>query len=340
MKTGIVACYGELLLRLGAPGRQRLLQSPVLDVHIGGAEANVAVSLSQWGHAVRMIGRVSANALGDAASGELRRHGVDTSRVEAAAGRMGLYFLTTGALQRPSEVIYDRADSAFARGTPADYDWPALLDGAGWLHLSGVTPALGAAVAQTAIDAARTARRLGLGVSFDGNFRPQLWQAWQGNAPGILRQLMEQATVLFADHRDIAVVLGLSFDQAETTERNRAAASAAFEAFPGLRHMACTLRQTYSVDHQGLGAMLFNRNGEVHLAPERTLSAVVDRIGGGDAFAAGILHGLFSQLPDAETLGFGLAAGCLKHSIEGDFNRVSQAEVHALMGEDRLDVRR
>jgi len=338
--TGTIACYGELLLRLGAPGRQRLLQSPQLDVHIGGAEANVGVSLAQLGHPVRMLGRVADNPLGQAALGELRRHGVQTASVQAVPGRMGLYFLTTGALQRPSEVVYDRADSVFARGTPADYDWPALLDGARWLHLSGVTPALGPQVAETALDAARAARQAGLGVSFDGNFRPKLWEAWGGDAPGILRQLMEQADVLFADHRDMAVVLGQDFAQTEGPARNRAAAAAAFEAFPHLRYMACTLRTTYSVDHHGLGAMLMTRDGGCVEAPTRELPGVVDRIGGGDAFAAGILHGLLRALPDAETLAFGLAAGCLKHSIEGDFNLASEAEIRALMVEGRLDVRR
>jgi 2-dehydro-3-deoxygluconokinase len=338
--TKAIACYGELLLRLGAPGRQRLLQSPLLQVHVGGAEANVGVSLAQLGHPVRMIGRVADNALGHAALGELRRHGVQTEAVQAADGRMGLYFLTTGALQRPSEVVYDRAGSVFARGTAVDYDWPTLLDGAGWLHLSGVTPALGAAVAETAIAAAAAARGAGLGVSFDGNFRPKLWEAWGGDAPAILRRLMAQADVLFADHRDIAVVLGQAFDQADGSSRNRAAAKAAFAAFPHLRYMACTLRQTYSVDHHGLGAMLLTRDGGCLEAPARELVGIVDRIGGGDAFAAGILHGLLSALPDAETLAFGLAAGCLKHSIEGDFNLASEAEIRALMDDGRLDVRR
>jgi 2-dehydro-3-deoxygluconokinase len=338
--TETIACYGELLLRLGAPGRQRLLQSPLLEVHVGGAEANVGVSLAQLGHPVRMIGRVADNPLGQAALGELRRHGVQTGAMQLAEGRMGLYFLTTGALQRPSEVVYDRADSVFARGTAADYDWPALLDGCRWLHLSGVTPALGAEVAETAVAAAQAARAAGLGVSFDGNFRPKLWEAWGGDAPGILHRLMDQADVLFADHRDIAVVLGQAFDQPEAAARNRAAAAAAFAAFPNLRHMACTLRQTYSVDHHGLGAMLLTREGACLEAPTRELPGVVDRIGGGDAFAAGILHGLLSALPDAQTLAFGLAAGCLKHSIEGDFNLASEAEIRALMGEGRLDVRR
>ena len=167
-----VVCFGELLLRLGAPGNQLLLQSPTLDVHAGGAEANVGVSLAHFGHDVAMISVVADNPLGAAVAGELRRHGVDTSRVRRSDGRMGLYFLTTGAGHRPSEVVYDRADSAFASARADSYDWPALLQGAQWLHLSGVSPALGMEAAQATLAAARAANERGIKVSFDGNFRP------------------------------------------------------------------------------------------------------------------------------------------------------------------------
>src|SRR5687768_6131452 len=181
-----IVCFGELLLRLGAPGRQVLLQSPQFEVFVGGAEANVAVSLARFGHDSAQVGVYPDNALGAAAAGELRRHGVDTRALRTGPGRMGLYFLTPGAVHRPSEVLYDRAGSAFALADPAAYDWPALLAGADWLHLSGVTPALGERAAAAAIAAAREARRLGVKVSFDGNYRPKLWEAWNGDAPGLL----------------------------------------------------------------------------------------------------------------------------------------------------------
>src|SRR5690606_39150253 len=176
MNSPRVVCFGELLLRLGAPGNQLLLQTPALDVHAGGAEANVGVSLAHFGHDVAMVSTVADNPLGAAVAGELRRHGVDTSRVQRTDGRMGLYFLTTGAGHRPSEVVYDRADSAFANATGASYDWPVLLQGAQWLHLSGVSPALGQEVAETTLAAARAAVTMGIKVSFDGNFRPKLWE--------------------------------------------------------------------------------------------------------------------------------------------------------------------
>ena len=338
--TRRIVCFGELLLRLGAPGRERLLQTPGLDVHVGGAEANVAVSLAHFGHATAQVSVVPSGPLGAAAAGELRRHGVDTSGVRLGPGRMGLYFLETGALHRPSEVIYDRASSAFAIADPADYDWSALLSGAEWLHLSGVSPALGQAAADATLAAARTARRLGVKLSFDGNFRPKLWAAWRGDAAGILRGIVAEADLLFADHRDIAVMLGQSFDQPTHEARVDAATGAAFAAFPHLQRMATTLRLQHSVDHHALSARMVTRGGGVYEAGPFALNDIVDRIGGGDAFAAGVLHGLLSGDDDARALAFGLGAACLKHSVPGDFNRVSAADVDAFLGEERLDVRR
>jgi len=335
-----VACFGELLLRLGAPGHELLLQSPRLDVHIGGAEANVGVSLAHFGHEVRMLGTVADNPLGAAAAGQLRRHGLDTARLRFAPGRMGLYFLTTGAGHRPSEVVYDRADSAFAQAAPGDYDWPRLLEGVEWLHLSGVSPALGADAARTTLEVARAARAMGVRVSFDGNFRPKLWQRWNGDAAGILRELFACADIIFADYRDIGVVLGGEFPQQDVRERVRAAAAQAFAAFPQLRWMACTQRAALSVDHHTLGAMLLGSDGSQAQAPAETLTGIVDRIGGGDAFAAGVLHGLMEGYGADRSVRFGLAAACLKHSIPGDFNPVGVAEVEALIGEARFDVRR
>ncbi len=338
---GSVVCFGELLLRLGAAGHQLLLQEPRLEVHVGGAEANVGVSLARFGHDVRMATTVADNPLGAHALGELRRHGVDTRSVKREAdGRMGLYFLTTGAVQRASEVVYDRADSSFARSSAADYNWDELLQRAQWLHLSGVSPALGADVAQATLAAARAARSKGIKVSFDGNFRPKLWQRWGGDAKAILRELFDQADIVFADYRDIEVVLGLGFDQADVVAKVEAAATAAFAAFPNLQWMACTQRHALSVDHHALGALLLGRDGTRAQAPVRQLQGIVDRIGGGDAFAAGILHGLIQGWEADATVRFGLAAGGLKHSIPGDFNPVSEADVLALVGEERFDVRR
>ncbi|WP_349656614.1 sugar kinase [Xanthomonas sp. 10-10] len=340
MSHARILCFGELLLRLGAPGHELLLQQPRLDVHCGGAEANVGVSLAHFGHDVAMVSTVADNPLGAAVLGELRRHAVDTRHVRRVDGRMGLYFLTTGAIHRPSEVVYDRADSAFALAPADAYDWPALLEGAQWLHLSGVSPALGADVAQATLAAARAARAAGVKVSFDGNYRPKLWQRWQGDARGILHQLFDCADVVFADYRDIGVVLGGEFPQDTLEARVEAAAQQAFAAFPQLQLMACTQRVAHNVDHHSLGAMLVPRNGEVARAPSEELTPIIDRIGGGDAFAAGVLHGLIEGWSLDDTVRFGLAAGCLKHSIPGDFNPLSVADVQACVGDARFDVRR
>jgi 2-dehydro-3-deoxygluconokinase len=335
-----VVCFGELLLRMSAPGRERLLQSPRLEVRIGGAEANVGVSLSYFGHQVAAVSTMADNALGEAASGELRRHGLDTSAVRKVPGRMGLYFLAPGAIHRPAEVLYDRAGSAVALAAADAYDWPALLSGADWLHLSGVTPALGANTAAATLAAARAARKAGVKVSFDGNFRPRLWEVWQGDAKAILSELMAEADLLFADYRDMGVVLGGRYPQAGALDRVEAAAADAFAAFPHLQWMACTIREPRNVDAHALSGVLVGRDAGTALAPQEEVGPIVDRIGGGDAFAAGVLHGLVKGWEPERTIRFGLAAGCLKHSIPGDFNLVSEADVEALVGEGRFDVRR
>jgi len=335
-----IVCFGELLARLTAPGRERLLQSPRLDVNIGGAEANVAVALAAFGHDAAVASRVPDNALGAAAVGELRRHDVDTRGIDAGPGRMGLYFLTVGAGHRPSEVLYDRAHSAFA-DAPADlFDWPALLAGARCLHLSGVTPALGATAAQAAIRAARAGREASVLVSFDGNFRSKLWQAWNGDAAAILREIVANADLVFADHRDVTVILGIDFPQATASERNRAAAAALFAAFPQVQRLVTTLRTTHSVDHHELSAMSIARDGRVQLAPTYPLTGTLHPIGPGDAFAAGVLHGVFAGMDDASGLHFGLGAACLKHSLPGDFLTLPATDVAGFIAEGRLDVRR
>lgn len=289
-----------------------------------------------------MLGTVADNALGHAALGELRRHGVDTRAVRLAVGRMGLYFLATGAGHRPSEVLYDRAGSAFALTAEADYDWPALLQGTDWLHLSGVTPALGAHSAAAAIAAVQAAVAQGTRISFDGNFRPTLWAAWDGDPAALLRPLLDAADIAFADHRDIDIVLGPDSGPGADSQEQRFARAAgrAFEAFPRLGRIACTTRSQASVDHHALGALMATREGALHRIEARELPSIVDRIGGGDAFAAGVLHGLALGWDDADSLRFGHAAGCLKHALPGDFNLCDADEVMALVRGDRLDVKR
>ena len=332
--------FGELMLRLAAPDRERLLQSARLAATFGGAEANVAASLARFGHRTRLVTVLADNALGQAALEQLRLTGVDASLARLAPGRMGLYFLTPGAVMTPAEVLYDRAGSAFAEAAPDSYDWPALLAGADWLHLSGVTPGVGPLACRAALDAADAAVAAGVRLSFDGNYRSRLWAAWDGHPAEVWRGLLQRATVAFVNDLDIALALGERFDEVDVIDRRRSAARRAFQAFPRLETVACTLREMDGADACSLGALLFRRDGEEIVLPPRRLTHIVDRIGGGDAFAAGVLHGLFSGMGAHGVLEFGLSASILKHATAGDFNRARVADVALLMAHGGADVRR
>jgi 2-dehydro-3-deoxygluconokinase len=334
-----VVCFGELLLRLNAPGRELLFQSPRLDVYVGGAEANVAVSLAQLGHTASVVSVVSDSSLGTHCISELRRFGVRTDHIQAVPGRLGVYFMSSGAGHRPSEIVYDRAGSAFAVHAGDVIDWNQAMSGATWLHLSGITPALGANCADTSLRVASKARERGLSVSFDCNYRAKLWETWCGDAAHILRGLADQADLLFADERAIALILGLTLPDLAPSDRFQHAANRAFDAFPRLQRLTTTVRVEHSVDHHELSALQVTRQGFTKTR-SYSLDAIVDRIGTGDAFAAGILHGCLAGLDEQATLDFALAAACLKHSIPGDFNRVSVAQVNELLAGRGFAVRR
>jgi 2-dehydro-3-deoxygluconokinase len=332
-----VACFGELLLRLTAPGRELLLQRPHLDVHVGGAEANVAIGLASLGHSARMVSRVPDNALGAAAAGYLRRFGVDARDVVAAPGRMGLYFLAPGAGLRASEIVYDREASSFALATASNFDWDRLLEGADLLHLSGITPALGPQSAEAAVAAAEAARRRGVAVSFDGNYRAQLWERWDSNPREILTRLVGKAEILFGNHRDISLLLGENFS-GDGADRRREAAEAAFAAFPDLKLIASTARHIDDADRHRIAARLDSREGAAQ-TEEVVVAGIVDRIGAGDAFATGILHGLRLGRDLDWTVRSGLAVTCLKHSLPGDSSLFGPRDIEAFMSGE-LDVRR
>jgi 2-dehydro-3-deoxygluconokinase len=332
-----VVCFGELLIRLTAPGRGKLLQHPSLDLCVGGAEANVAVGLAQLGHDCRMVGRLPDNSLGRGVLGAIRAHGVDCDAVRFAPGRMGLYFLEAGSGPRASQVIYDRAGSAFAEAPPGSFDWERLLAGAGLLHLSGITPALGPVPASHALEAARMANKLGVAVSFDGNYRASLWESWDSDPAAILGELIGRSAILFGNHRDLALVLGRSF-AGEGEHRRREAAEAGLAAFPSLRMIASTARQTLAADHFRLSARIDLREG-AHQTAEVDLSGTVDRIGAGDAFAAGVLHGWLTGADATQTAETGLALACLKHTLPGDASLFGQADIDAFLA-GGTDVRR
>lgn len=333
-----IAFFGEVMLRLSPPGRELLLQTPRLEVNVGGAEANVATGLACLGHATRMISAVADNPLGGAVINELRRRGVDTSTVASGEGRLGLYFLTPGAGLRASEVVYDRAHSVFATRRADSWDWDRLLDGATRLHLSGITPALGHNTAQAAIAAAEAASAKGIPVSFDGNYRAKLWEAWDSDPRAVLTQLIGHADVLFGNHRDVSLLLGKPFS-GEGSDRRREAAEAAFAHFPKLQTIASTARHVDDADSHRLSARVDTRGG-AHQTDEVLIAGIVDRIGAGDAFAAGVLHGLIESGGDARAAAkSGLALTALKHSLPGDASLFTRADLAAFEG-GGLDVRR
>ena len=337
IETGPVACLGEIMLRLTAPGRELLLQTPRFEVNVAGAEANVAIALAHLGHATRMASVVADNPLGRSARAALRGHGVDVAHVHEAPGRLGLYFLAPGAGLRASEIVYDRAGSSFADAAADAFEWSTLLQGAARLHLSGITPALGPRSAELALVAVEAARTAGVPVSFDGNYRARLWESWASDPRAILTRLVAGADILFGNHRDISLLLGEHFT-GDGAHRRREAALAAFEAFPALRLIASTARHADDADRHRLSARIDTRDGAWQ-TDEIVIAGIVDRIGAGDAFAAGVLHGLLSGVGEEEAARSGLALAALKHSLPGDQSLFSARDIAAFWAGDR-DVRR
>lgn len=332
-----VVFFGEIMLRLSPPNRELLLQSAKLDMWVAGAEANVATGLACLGHATRMATALPDNPLGDAALRTLRGHGVDTSLIERREGRMGLYFVTPGAGLRATEVVYDRAHSAFAEAPAESWNWDRILAGAGRLHLSGITPALGPNGTKAALAAAESAGSRGIPISFDGNWRGKLWEAWDGKPRETLRQLVSQADILFGNHRDVALLLDQHYS-GDGEQRRREAAEAAFAAFPKLRLIASTARNVEDSDRHCLSARVDTPEHGFQ-TDEILLSGIVDRIGAGDSFAVGILHGLMEGMAIEDVARSGLAMTALKHSLPGDASLFTRADLAAFLS-GGLDVRR
>lgn len=332
-----VVSFGEIMLRLSPPGFERFFQSPVLQATFGGGEANVAVSLAQFGLDSRYVTRVPANALGDAALKVLRAEGVDVSGCLRGGERLGIYFAETGASQRAGNVIYDRARSAIADVAPGMFDWKRLLDGADWFHVTGITPALGAQVAHATREAIEAARAAGARVSLDLNYRKKLWT--ESQARSVMRSLAALSHVVIANEEDIQSCLGLEVRGADVTSGKlgiaayRETAARVAREF-GAEVVAITLRESHSASRNGWSAVLWDAAaGVFHEGPHFELT-LVDRIGGGDSFAAGLIYGLLTGRGPEASLRFAVAASALKHSIPGDFNRVSVAEAGLLASGD------
>jgi 2-dehydro-3-deoxygluconokinase len=337
-----IITFGEIMLRLKAPGFERFFQSPMLEATFGGGEGNVALSLAHFGLEAAFVTALPGNPLADACLRFLRGYGVDTRHIIRQGERMGIYFLEEGANQRPSNVVYDRAHSSIAAARAEDFDWGEIFAGAGWFHITGITPALSASAAELSLAAVRAARAHGLTVSCDYNYRAKLWQ-YGRRAPEVMGELVQYVDVGIANEEDCQKSLGITLDGGEPegavtpgevdAARYRALAGKVFAAFPNLKYQAITLRESFSASHNGWSACLYDGR-DFRLSRRYEITDIVDRVGAGDSFAAGLIYGMSTGMADQEALEFAAAASCLKHSVSGDMNLVTAGEVKKLLGGD------
>ncbi len=325
--------FGELMLRLKSPGRERLMQSPSLEATFGGGEANVAVSLANYGLDAEFLSVIPSNAIGDSAVGELRRFNVGTDKIIRTEGRMGIYYLETGANQRPSKVIYDRAYSAISMFDPEKYDWESIYNNVTWLHISGITPAISVQTKDASIAAVKEAKKRGVTVSIDLNYRKNLWK-YGVEAKDVMSVMTEYADIIIANEEDCQKSLGLECKSNVEggkldNEDYRKLSSSLLEKYPNVKKVAITLRESKSADINFWAAAL-NNGTDFIVSRKYEMYDIVDRVGGGDSFAGGLIYGLNVLGDDKEALEFAVAASCLKHSIDGDFNRVTADEVMKL----------
>lgn len=330
-----IVSLGELMMRLKPPGKLRLRQAQAFEVCHGGAEANVAVSLAEFGLVSRFVTALPDGELGAQALRFLRAHDVDTSQVIQCAGRLGLYFMEEGADFRSGCVVYDRADSVFARLLPEQVDWEAAFDGAGWFHISGITPALSDGSRHLAEVAMHEARKRGIHVSLDLNYRDRLWQYGKA-ASEVMPGLAALADTLIAGRGDCAHCLGVDGEGENGSEAWAASLTERlFQQYGQLTNVAVTLRESKSAERHDWSAHMRTRDG-AHFSRKYEMTAIVDRVGTGDAFCAGLIYGLVDGRDPRDALEFGAAANCLKHSILGDSNAVSVSEVDALASTTRF----
>jgi 2-dehydro-3-deoxygluconokinase len=328
-----VVTFGEIMLRLSPPGFERFFQSPVLGATFGGGEANVAVSLAHFGLDSYFVTRLPTHAIGDAAVRAVRAEGVSTAFIQRGGDRVGIYFAEAGASQRASTVVYDRAHSSIAELQPGSVDWAKVFEGAAWFHVTGITPALGPTAAACTREAVEAAKAAGARVSVDLNYRKKLWTEAQAQAT--MRPLMKSVDVVVANEEDIQSVLGLHVPDTDVTSGQlnlagyRQVAEQLTREF-GPSTVAITLRESLSASDNGWSAALWDARANAFHHSQRYAIRLVDRIGGGDSFAAGLIYGLVSGRAPEAVLRFAVAASALKQTIPGDFNRVSVAEVDTL----------
>jgi 2-dehydro-3-deoxygluconokinase len=328
-----VLSFGEILLRLASPGYTRLFQDNSLSTSFCGGEANVAVSLSIFGLNSAYVTKLPENEVGQAAINSMRYFGVDTSKIVRGEGRMGLYYLEKGASQRASKVIYDRAYSAIAMASSDDFDWDNIFDGIDWFHWTGINPALSKSMANICLEACKAAKKRGITISCDLNYRKKLWST--DEAQSVMHELMPYVDVCIANEEDAESVFGIKApnNDIESGKLNRDGyiyVAKEISKQYGCSYIAITLRESYSATNNGWGGMIYDtKNHKTDFSKEYNIH-IVDRVGSGDSFTAGIIYGFVTGMTAADTVEFAAAASCLKHSIEGDYNRVSVQEVMSL----------
>jgi 2-dehydro-3-deoxygluconokinase len=327
--------FGEIMLRLKPPHGERFFQSPLLEATFGGGEANVAVGLARFGLNVVYVSVIPKNAIGDACLGELRRQGVDTSLIIRKGNRLGIYFLENGANQRPSMVIYDRSYSAIAEARPGDISWDKVFDEVNWFHITGITPAISLLASELSLEAVKKAREKGITISCDLNFRKNLWK-YGKSAPEVMTELVKYVDIALGNEEDFQKSLGVKVNiDVESGElqikQYQELTDKILDLYPHLQKIAITLRESHSADYNGWSAVLNNRK-EFLISKKYEIHNIVDRVGTGDTFAAGLIYGINNLSSDKEALEFAVAASCLKHSIPGDLPLLSVEEVNSLAG--------
>lgn len=330
-----VVTLGEIMLRLSPPGNTRFVQSDSFDVVYGGGEANVAVSCANYGHDAYFVTKLPEHEIGQSAVNALRKYGVMTDYIARGGDRVGIYYLETGVAMRPSKVIYDRAHSAIAEADAEDFDFDRIMEGADWFHWSGITPAISGKAAELTRLACEAAKRHGVTVSVDLNFRKKLWT--KEKAQSVMKPLMKYVDVCIGNEEDAELCLGFKPDA--DVESGHTDAEGYKEIFRRMSeefefsYVISTLRESFSASHNGWKAMIYNGK-EFYVSKHYDIDPIVDRVGGGDSFSGGIIHGLLTKPTQGEALEFAVAASALKHTVSGDFNLVSVAEVEALAGGD------
>jgi 2-dehydro-3-deoxygluconokinase len=330
-----IVTLGEIMLRLSASGNNRFVQSDVFDAVYGGGEANVAVSCANYGHDAYFVTKLPKHEIGQAAVNSLRKYGVKTDFIARGGDRVGIYYLETGASMRPGKVIYDRAHSAIAEAGPADFDFDAIMKGADWFHWSGITPAISDKASELTKLACEAAKRHSVTVSVDLNFRKKLWT--KEKAQSIMRPLMQYVDVCIGNEEDAELCLGFKPDAdviaGHTDAEGYKGIFIQMAKEFGFKYVISTLRESFSASHNGWKAMIYNGK-DFYTSKRYDINPIIDRVGGGDAFSGGVIHGLLTKSNLIDALEFAVAASALKHTINGDFNLVTVEEVETLVGGD------